>query len=97
MSYEHISDTVRTAKKQHRCVWCGEPIERGEKYHYCVYRFDGVFNADKIHPECLVSWQKSDDIGDGFEAYQQIRGKTMEESIAIKDMEWEEEKEGGSA
>ena len=88
MSYEHIRDVVRKAKKPHRCVWCGEEIRPGEKYHDRAYRFDGYFQSDKMHPECLDACGKSDDIGDGFEAYQQFRGKTLEESIDLNDQEF---------
>ena len=87
MSYEHIRDDIRKARKTHRCVWCGEEIKPGEKYHDRAYTFEGDFRADKMHLECMKACGESDDIGDGFEEYQQIRGKTLEESINIKDQE----------
>lgn len=84
MSYEHIRENVRKARKLHRCVWCSEEIRPGEKYHDRAYKFEGYFCYDKMHSECMAACKNSYDIGDGFEAHQQIRGKTLEESEYIK-------------
>ncbi len=52
MSCEMFSATERTARRPHRCIWCAEAIQPGEKYIDRAYRFEGEFCADKMHPEC---------------------------------------------
>lgn len=42
-----------TAKVQHRCTSCGEPIEAGEQYKKWASFDDGSAFINKMHPECL--------------------------------------------
>jgi len=41
-----------TTRKPRRCVWCGEPIEKGERAVYITGKIDGDFFAVYMHPEC---------------------------------------------
>lgn len=44
--------TEQAAKKQHKCSWCGERIEIGERYtRYRVF-MDGDAGTVKMHPGC---------------------------------------------
>jgi hypothetical protein len=42
----------RTARKQHTCNFCGSNIEKGEKYNFGAYKFDGDFFDWKSHKRC---------------------------------------------
>lgn len=75
---------TRTARKPHRCIWCGEPINAGEKYIDHRYVSDDGPAADHYHPECDEAASRSD-TGDGFVKYQFLRGLNdadSEEEIA---------------
>jgi hypothetical protein len=52
MSYTLLSEAWRTARKQHRCVWCGEPVLAGEKYRDERSVYDGEMQHHRWHPEC---------------------------------------------
>lgn len=41
-----------TARKQHRCWMCGDPIEPGEQYVSRVRLLDGEISCCKQHEEC---------------------------------------------
>ena len=43
----------RKAKKQHRCMNCGESIEPGEYYLRWMSVDDGKAIGNKMHPECF--------------------------------------------
>lgn len=59
MSTEFISSRTVRAKKQHPCIWCVEKIEVGEIYQQEVLKFDGDFQDNRYHPECLDACKKS--------------------------------------
>lgn len=75
MSYTLLSETTRTARKKHRCIWCGEAIEAGEAYVDERSIFDGGFQHHRWHPECLddarEGWRAGDD--EEFMAYSHER------------------------
>lgn len=52
MSVEVISSGQVTAKKRHRCTWCGEWIAVGEVYQKEFVKVDGDAGHNKLHPEC---------------------------------------------
>ena len=80
MSY-YFKDDIVTAKVRHRCAWCSEWCEVGEKRHNRAYRFDGEFQSDFLHLECHEAMCNSDiSYDDGFEYGAMERGKTIEES-----------------
>lgn len=50
-----LSETTRTARARHQCIWCFEPIVVGEKYlDQRVVLGDGV-NTQRWHPECAAA------------------------------------------
>ena len=57
--YVELRSKDVTARKEHRCVWCGELIEVGETARYRVYTFDGEFANDWMHPECHAAMLKA--------------------------------------
>ena len=45
-------ESIKAAKKQHRCDWCPEKIEAGESYMRYRYFGDNGPAVVKMHPEC---------------------------------------------
>ena len=43
----------RTAKKQHRCTFCGEAINTGDQYVFQKGNWEGTWFETKMHPECF--------------------------------------------
>lgn len=52
MSYTLLSESFPTARKRHRCIWCGQYIEPGDKYRRERSVSDGDMQDHKWHPEC---------------------------------------------
>jgi hypothetical protein len=50
---------LRTARKEHRCIYCGEPIRAGERYVYQTGVYETYWFVNKMHQECF------DDLCDG--------------------------------
>lgn len=50
---EFYSDTMPTARKEHKCGECREIIRVGEKYEKCVGVWDGSFNTHKTCMPCV--------------------------------------------
>lgn len=44
-------ETVK-ARKDHMCDWCGQVINKGEKYQYAVYKYDDIYSW-KNHLRCM--------------------------------------------
>jgi hypothetical protein len=74
---ETIADEWRKARKQHRCIWCGEPIAVGERYRHWRGKFEGDVMSNDWHKECDAA-AESEDLEEGFEPYFYKRG-TQEE------------------
>lgn len=49
---ELLTDGDVTARKRHKCVWCGEHIEIGEKHRQQSGIFEGEPFRMKYHAEC---------------------------------------------
>lgn len=69
------------ARKEHKCVWCGEKILKGEKHTKRAYVMEGEFVHDRLHSECYVAmcdgtldWLDNE----GFCEYAFKRGTTEE-------------------
>jgi len=52
MSYQLLSTSSPVARKNHNCIWCGEPIEKGLKHERQVIIFEGDFQMNRFHVEC---------------------------------------------
>lgn len=52
MSYSLLSESWPVAKKQHRCIWCGEPVLVGEKYRREKSVYCGEMQNFAWHHEC---------------------------------------------
>lgn len=52
MSYSLLSETTPRAVKQHKCIWCGEPILVGERYVRERSNYDGHMQNFAWHREC---------------------------------------------
>ena len=65
MAYHLFSLDDRKARKQHRCIWCGEAITPGDKYQDERSVYDGTFQRMRWHPECRQDacdgWADGDD------------------------------------
>lgn len=65
MGYTLLSEVEHTARKAHRCIWCGEGIAIGSRYIRERSIFDGEPQSHKWHLECLGAardgWAAGDD------------------------------------
>lgn len=52
MSYQLISETKPRARKDYRCVWCPEPILKGELHIHECSKYCGDIQDLRWHPEC---------------------------------------------
>ena len=64
----------RTAAKDHRCIYCGEAIAKGEIHQEQTGVWDGKAFRNKFHPECFAALCQD---GEGeFTAYSEERPRT---------------------
>lgn len=52
MSYETLKHGEVVARKRHVCDWCGRHIEKGEKYNYECFKYEGDFCTWHSHLAC---------------------------------------------
>lgn len=52
MSYTLIAAETRKARKPHKCIWCGQKIEIGERYTHERCVFEGDAQSNDWHLEC---------------------------------------------
>lgn len=50
--YQNLTHVTRKARKAHKCDWCGKTIQKGERYKYQTYLWDGDFYDWKSHEAC---------------------------------------------
>lgn len=72
-----IANEWRKARKAHRCIWCGEQIEPGERYFHWRGVFEGDIQSNNWHKECDEA-VASEDLRDGFEPHAHKRGSQEE-------------------
>jgi hypothetical protein len=53
MSDFYNQSVTRTARKDHRCTYCGESIDRGGEYVFQKGNYDGSWFESKMHDECF--------------------------------------------
>jgi hypothetical protein len=63
-----LCDQTRTARKPHVCIWCGEPINPGERYRYQRIIFEREPQSNSWHPECFGATNLNE-LLEGFEPY----------------------------
>jgi hypothetical protein len=77
-----ILDTrSHTARKEHRCIWCPEKILPKETYAVETCIFEGDFQSNKYHPECLKACKemaRKEDRDFDFSEHEFKRGTTEE-------------------
>lgn len=76
----------RTARKQHKCFACGDPIEAGERYVRWSGVFDGSFFSSAEHETCSRVYSEYDMDGEGV-----CDGYALE--AAIETADWQERPE----
>lgn len=59
------------AKEYRRCEWCGTPIRKGEQHAKFTGRWEGEWQAWRMHADCLA--ENEDAISEGFEPYEGSR------------------------
>ena len=75
MSYCTPTKTL-TARLQHRCTYCGEPILPGETYLTWA-SVDGQWFTNKMHPECLDDLREYSDPDGEYTLYGGERPKAQ--------------------
>jgi len=83
MSCQIIAEETRTARKGHRCAWCGQAILAGERYKHVRFVFEGEPGSNDWHPECdSAADQSCAAAGEAiqFEPGAQQRGQVMAEA-----------------
>jgi hypothetical protein len=80
MSYDFNAwRTVKSARQQHKCEWCGEPIPPGASYERAAGKSEGDFYSLPMHPECTKpAAELYHDTGEGFEPFAHKRGSGEE-------------------
>lgn len=51
--YRQLDQSDPIARKPHRCIWCGEMIESGEKYRREKGVYEGEVQNQAWHMECV--------------------------------------------
>ena len=83
-----LSEKRVKVRKPHQCVWCGEGINIGESAKYRVYIFEGDFNADYYHLECIAATDSITnwaDYDEGFEPHAFVRGSAIRKDEVEED------------
>lgn len=50
--YQNLTNKDVIARKEHQCDWCRQKINKGEKYNYQTFIFDGDFCQWHSHLTC---------------------------------------------
>ncbi len=69
-------EVIKSARKNHRCSYCGTRIVIGETYKRYRFFDGGDAGTVRIHPECLAAFDELDceDQQDGFYEGENPRG-----------------------
>lgn len=63
-----------TARKNHRCSWCGETIQQGTTYKRYRWWHESEAGTYKMHPECEADLEAMRDNDYWFETGDNPRG-----------------------
>lgn len=68
LSYREIRSADVKVRKNRRCAWCSERIEKGSIARARTYVFDGELTSDHMHPECYnaMSASPNEEICEGW-------------------------------
>lgn len=75
--------TQPVARKDYRCEWCGETIQKGEKHAHFVGKWEGEFQDWRMHAECSVD-ADSEELMDGFMPYEHPRPSSFSDTGETK-------------
>jgi len=53
MSDFYNDSVIRTARKDHKCTYCAELINKGDTYTYQKGNYEGSWFESKMHHECF--------------------------------------------
>ena len=78
MGWQLLSETKPRARTEHKCIWCDETINVGERYTRIVGVYYGEFQNDAWHRECADAAKKyfSSCCEDEFTPGEFVRGTT---------------------
>lgn len=78
MSYTQLRHAFHRARTQHKCIWCGGVINKGDLYDRVVGIYEGEFQDDCYHPDCKLACKdyfRNNPYEEDFEPYEQERPK----------------------
>lgn len=53
MSYDLLREHRPKARKDYKCIWCGEPIPKGSEHYHEISIYCGEFQNHRWHFECI--------------------------------------------
>ncbi len=80
-----LRDETRKARKEHRCIWCGEVIVVGNSYRYQSGVFDGEIQGNHWHAECFRAAAEECDWEFEFIPYENDRPPKQEDGALHTD------------
>jgi hypothetical protein len=54
------------ANKEHKCIWCGEGILKGEVHYQFKGKWEGEWQNWRMHKECIDAANKTDELREGI-------------------------------
>lgn len=61
------------AAVDHRCIWCGEMIPKGDVHAHFAGKWHGEFQDWRMHPECHEDCASDFALEEGFMPYEHKR------------------------
>jgi hypothetical protein len=76
MSWDILTDKELVCRLSHHCVWCGEPLVKGDRARFLSGKMDGEFQSAHYHIECYEAGQNAPEAIEEFEEHEFKRGTT---------------------